>query len=797
MLVPIKWLKEYVDFDVTTGELADAMTLTGSNVEGITELGKDIENVVVGRILSIEPHPNADKLVVCKVDVGEEVIQIVTGAPNVEEGQIVPVALDGALLPGGVQIRTGELRGQLSQGMLCSSEELELEDMGYMDDGVDGILVLGEEYPLGMDIKEALELSDEVIDFEITSNRADCLSMVGIAREAAVTLGTGYTLPQISLDEGIGSIDDEAKVLVEAPHLCPRYCARVVKDVKIEPSPRWMRRRLAAAGIRPINNIVDITNYVMLELGQPMHAFDLDKVYQRTIIVRRALEGEKLMTLDKQDRNLTEDMLVIADKDKAIGLAGVMGGYNTEITENTKDIILESASFDGGSVRLTSKALGLRSEASSRFEKGVDIINVERAIDRAAQLIQQLGAGVVVEGKIDVCAGSLEPRILEVKWQGINHLLGIELDVEEICGILKSLSFKTKVMGDMLRVEVPSFRQDVKGMADLAEEVARIYGYDKIPMTLMENSVAQGARTRDQMLMDKAKRTLTGMGLFEAVTYSFGSPKVYGRIGFEPQDYPEHVVIGNPLGEDQSAMRTTIIPSILEVLSRNKSRSVDECRIFEIGNIFIPRALPIEELPEERLTLCLGQYGQGMDFYTLKGQVEGLFEVFGILEDVEFEPYSYPTFHPGRTAIVKIGGQELGILGEVHPKVCHNYELAEGALMAELDFQLMLEMAKTERLFTHLPKYPAVARDLAIIVNKEVLASHIEKAIRESGGDLLEEVELFDIYEGSQIPEGYRSMAYSLSYRAEDRTLTDKDINPIHDRIVKGLEDKYKAQLRK
>lgn len=796
MLVPIKWLKEYVDINVSAKELADAMTMTGTNVESITELAKDIEKVVVGRVLSVDPHPNADKLVVCKVDIGKEVLQIVTGAPNVEEGQLVPVATHGAVLPGGVKIRKGKLRGEVSQGMMCSAEELGLEELGEIDDGVDGILVLDEEYPLGMDIKEALELGDEVIEFEVTSNRPDCLSMEGIAREAAVALKTNFKVPEIKYSEKIGDTQEEARVVVEDPQLCPRYCARVVRNVKIGPSPRWMRRRLAAAGVRPINNIVDITNYVMLELGQPMHAFDLDKIKDSTIIIRRAKEGEKLVTLDKQERILTENMLVIADPEKAIGLAGVMGGYNTEVTSDTRNVILESANFDKASIRLTSKALGLRSEASIRFEKGLDIINAERAIDRAAQLIEELGAGEVVEGKIDVCNVSLDPRILEIEWKRINALLGLDLKVEDICGILDSLSFKTEVKDDLLVVEVPSFRQDIEGVADLAEEVARIYGYDKIPMTLMEGSRAQGARTRDQKLLDIAKRTLTAMGLFEAVTYSFESPKVYGKIGFKPEEYPDLVTIANPLGEDQSAMRTSLIPSILEVLARNRSRSIEECRIFEIGNIFIPKSVPVKELPIERLTLTIGQYGQDIDFYTLKGQVEGLLDVFGILEDVEFVPYSHPSLHPGRTAIVKIGDQELGILGEVHPKVCDNYNFKTRVYLAELNFELMVRMAKTEKQYIHLPKYPAITRDLAIVVSKNVLASNVEKLIKKTGGELLESVELFDIYEGSQIPEGHRSLAYSLSYRSAERTLKDEDINPIHDKIVNALIESFDAQLR-
>ncbi|HZJ82184.1 MAG TPA: phenylalanine--tRNA ligase subunit beta [Clostridia bacterium] len=795
MLVPVKWLKDYVDIDITTKELADAMILTGSNVEGVEELGKDIENVVVGKIISIDSHPNADKLIICKVDVGNELLQIVTGATNVREGQLVPVAVDGAVLPGGTRITAGELRGESSQGMMCSIEELSLEEFGYIQGKDDGILVLDGEYSLGMDIREALKLKDEVIEFEITPNRADCLSMVGIAREAAVTFGKDYRLPEITVEEENDRTQDLVKVIVEDEELCPRYCARVIKDVIIEPSPLWMRSRLSAAGIRPINNIVDITNYVMLELGQPMHAFDLDKVSNKTIVVRKGKEGELLETLDKQNRDLTQDMLVIADKEKAIGIAGVMGGFNTEISQNTRDIVLESAKFDGGSIRLTSKALGLRSEASNRFEKGVDIVNVETAIDRAAQLIHELGAGRVMKGKVDVCTQSLEPRAMKASCQGINALLGIDIGAGEMCEILESLSFKVEVDGDILKVEIPSFRQDVEIMEDLAEEIARIYGYNRIPMTLMGNSVAQGARTREQVLTQRAKEVLTGMGLFETVTYSFYSPNIYKRIGFEPHEYPDILKIANPLGEDQSAMRTTLIPNILEVLSRNRNRSLEECRIFEISNIFIPKAKS-EDLPIEELTLGIGQYGKDIDFYEIKGQLELLFDVFQISQDIEFLPHVHPSFHPGRTAAIKINGEIFGVVGEIHPKVCQNYELNTRILIAELNFDTMLKEANLERNFKHLPKYPAIERDLAMVVDNIILASSIERQILESGGSLLEKVELFDIYEGDQIPENHRSMAYSLSYRTGDRTLKDKEVNVIHDRIIRDLKEKFDANLR-
>ncbi|NLJ41363.1 MAG: phenylalanine--tRNA ligase subunit beta [Clostridiales bacterium] len=797
MLVPIKWLKEYVDFDITAEKLSEAMTLTGSNAEGISELGKDIHNVLVGRILDVAVHPNADKLVVCKVDIGDKILQVVTGAPNVKVGQLVPVAIDGALLPGGTRIKSGKLRGELSQGMLCSFQELRLDEYGEIDNGVDGIYVVDQEYLPGTDIKDALELSDEVIEFEITPNRPDCLSMLGIAREAAVTMGTRYRFPEILVKEISEKAEDVVRVIIEEPEMCFRYCARVVRDVKIEPSPRWMRRRLAAAGVRAINNIVDITNYCMLELGQPMHAFDLDKVADRTIIVRKAQKGETLITLDEQKRILTEDMLVIADPEKAIAMAGVMGGLNTEVTGETRDIILESAMFEGGNVRLTSKALGLRSEASSRFEKGIDIVNVERAIDRAAELIVKLGAGTVLEGKVDVSTLPLENRIIKVEWKRINSLLGLELEPCYISSILESLSFKNEIKGDWLEVIVPSFRLDVEGVVDLAEEVARIYGYDKIPMTLMEGSASKAMRTREQTLTDKAKNVLVAMGLFESITYSFVSPRVYEKIGFDIQDYPKSVIISNPLGEDQSAMRTTMIPSLLEVLSKNRNRSADECKIFEIGNVFTVDPENANGLPLEKLSLGIGKYGNRVDFYKLKGQVEVLLDAFGLLKEAEFIVSAHPSLHPGRTAMVKVEDQKLGIIGEVHPDICRNYGLDSGALIAELDFTLLLDIAKTEKYYTHLPKYPSVARDLAIVADKDILAADIETVIHQVGGSLLNEVKLFDIYEGKQIPQGKRSLAYSLSYLSMDRTLQDKDINPIHNKIIDALQTRFNAQLRK
>lgn len=797
MLLPINWVKEYVEIDLNSRELADKLTMTGSNAEEVITLREDVSNVVVGKILSLEPHPNADKLVVSKVDVGGEIIQIVTGADNVAPGQLIPVALHGSKLPGGVTIKRGKLRGVESQGMMCSGEELELKDSDYPGAEVDGILILQENYPLGMDIKDALDLGGDVIDFEITSNRPDCLSVMGMAREIAVTTEKTWSMPEISVVPGVGSIEQELQVEVEDAHLCPRYLARVVKDIEIKPSPRWMRRRLATAGVRPINNIVDITNYVMLELGQPMHAFDLDQVEGRKIIVRPARPDETLVTLDDKHRKLTTDMLVIADVNKPIALAGVMGGANTEITDETNQIVFESALFQGASVRNTSKALGLRSESSSRFEKGLDINMAYTAVERAVQLVQELGAGTVVEGRLDVLGAPTQKRMLTIRWNQINQLLGLNLTAEQITSILTGLSLGVSVEGEIMTAVIPTYRNDIEGMADLAEEVARIYGYHRIPLTLMEGSAAKGARTESQKLVDRIKTELTGMGMYEVITYSFTSPNVYQTLGIkDADDYPAVVRIANPLGEDQSIMRTTILPEMLEVLSHNYNRRIENCSIFEINPIFLPKALPLTDLPDEVLTLAMGEYGDNVDFYALKGKIEALASLLGLDGKLTFQAAGHSALHPGRTAEVLLGGKSIGVFGQVHPKTAESYETDAKTVLGELNLQAMLDQAQTNKQYQALPRYPAVTRDLAFVVEKTVLAAQILKLIQKGGGSILEEVSLFDIYEGSQIPEGYKSMAYALSYRAPDRTLKDDEVNKAHQRIVTMLETELGAKLR-
>jgi phenylalanyl-tRNA synthetase beta chain len=797
MLLPINWVKNYVDVDMDINELADRMTMTGSKVEEVMTLRREISNVVVGKILSVERHPDADKLVVCQVDVGMETIQIVTGASNVAAGQLIPAAVHGAKLPGGVTIKRGKLRGVESQGMMCSGEELELKDSDYPGAEINGIMILQEDYPLGMDIKDALDLGGDVIDFEITSNRPDCLSVVGMAREVAITTGKTWFMPDITVKPGVGNIQNELKVQVENAQLCPRYMARVVKDIRIGPSPQWMRRRLAAAGVRPINNIVDITNYVMLELGQPMHAFDLDKVEGRQIIVRTARPGETIVTLDDKPRELTTDMLVIADAKKPIAVAGVMGGANSEITGETKQIVFESALFKGTSVRLTSKALGLRSESSGRFEKGLDINMALTAVDRAVQLVQELGAGTVAEGRIDVLGASTEKRKLTVKWNRINELLGLQLSAEEIKDILIRLGMEIAVDGENMTAIVPTYRNDIEGVADLAEEAARIYGYDRIPMTLMEGSASRGTKTERQVLIDSVKQALTGMGMYEAITYSFTSPTIYESIGIKDNEkFPMAVKIANPLGEDQSIMRTTMLPNLLEVLSRNYNRRQESCSIFEINPVFLPKSLPLTDLPDEVLTLAMGQYGADSDFYSLKGKIEAIVSLLGLDSKISFQAAKHPALHPGRTAEVLIDGTSIGVFGEVHPLTADNYQMDIRILVAELNLHAMLDMADTNRQHKALPRYPAVTRDLALVVEKKVLAAQILDIIRKAGGHILEDVYLFDIYEGSQIPEGYKSMAYALTYRASDRTLKDDEVNKAHKKILDMLEKETGAKLR-
>lgn len=795
MKAPLSWLKDYVDINVTPKEFADALTMSGSKVEGIEIQGEDISKVVVGKIITLQKHPDADKLQVSKVDIGSEIIQIVTGAQNISIGDFIPVALVGSTLPGDKKISKGKLRGIESCGMMCSIQELDLTLEDYPNAAGDGIFILENIFPLGMDIKEALGLNETTIEFEITSNRPDCLSIVGVARESAVTLNSKFTKPEIRVNEDADEACKYASVEIKDADLCPRYAARIVKDVKIGPSPNWIKKRLKAAGVRPINNIVDVTNYVMLEMGQPMHAFDLENLHDKKIVVRRAVNGEIMKTLDGQERQLDASMLVIADGIKPVAVAGVMGGENSEVTENTKTILLESANFNGTSVRLTAKKLGIRTEASARFEKGLDVENVSVAIDRAAQLVEELGAGTVCKGLIDCYIKRPESKEIKLRPDKINSFLGTSISLDEMKKILTALEFS--INEEDLLVKVPSFRPDIEREADIAEEIARIYGYNNIEATLLTGKAStQGKKTYKQKIEDIIKDTMISCGLSEIYTYSFASPKVFDAINLPLEsELRKAVVISNPLGEDFSIMRTTTIPEMLEVICRNYNRRIEEVRLFEISNVYLPEEKAVNGLPNEKLILTLGMFGN-IDFYDLKGAVEQLFNSLGI-KDYEIEQErDCHSFHPGRTAKILLNGQKIGTFGEVHPEVIENFDGPQRTYIGVIEIEPLVECASLMAKYKPLPKFPAVTRDIAMLVKDEILVKQIENIIKQRSGKILEEIKLFDVYKGKQVPEGLKSVAYSITFRAEDRTLTDEDVNKAMSKILDGLKNNLDAQLR-
>jgi len=795
MLVPIKWLKDYVDIKADSKSYADAMTMSGSKVERIEDLGKEIENVVVGRILKIEEHPAADKLVVGQVDVGTEVVQIVTGASNIREGDYIPVALNGSTLPGGVKIRKGKLRGVESNGMMCSAQELALDLDDLPESMLDGIYILDREYPLGADIKEVLGLNDSVIEFEITNNRPDCLSIVGIARETAATFGGTMKYPETSFKENSENIRDYIDIQVKNSELCPRYSSRMIKNIIIKDSPAWMQERLIKAGVRPISNIVDITNYVMLELGHPMHAFDYRDLQDRKIIVRNAMPGETIKTLDEVERKLDETMLVIADGSKPTGIAGVMGGHGSEIKPDTTAVVFESANFAPVNIRLTSKKLGLRTEASSRYEKGIDPELSKIALDRACHLVEQLGAGEVVGGMIDIYPAPRSPRKLSLNAEKVNSFIGVR-DITDamIVKYLTSLEFKVEVKGD-LEVTVPTFRDDVEGSADLIEEIARLYGYDKIPVDLMDTTFTQGGKNYRQKIRDMAKTNMAAQGLYEVLTYSFVSPGVYNKINLKAENPLRNAIkLVNPLGEDQSIMRTTIIPNMLEVIARNLNKKVPDGQFFELSKVYLPDAASADGLADERETLTVGMYGE-VDFFDLKGVVENLLEEMNITK-YRILSSNNDSMHPGRTAELLINNKRIGCMGEVHPDVLDKYDIPARVYVAELNFEEIIKQSDMNIKYRTLPKYPSVARDVAIVVTEEITAGQVEEIIRNKGGRLIEEVRLFDIYRGSQIEKGYKSMAYSIVYRSDEKTLSEGDITKVHNKIVNSLVNQVGATLR-
>ena len=784
------------------------MTLSGSKGEYYVELDKNLENIIIGQILKIEKHPDADKLVICQVNVGqEEPVQIVTGAPNVFEGAVVPVVLAGGKVAGGhdgstppeegIKIKKGKLRGVPSNGMMCSIEELGSSRDMYPDAPENGIYIFKnrEDIKPGDNAVKALGLDDAVIEYEITSNRVDCFSILGIAREAAVTFDKPFCPPVVEPTGNDEDVNDFISVEVNDTELCPRYTARVVKNIKVGPSPEWMQRRLAAQGIRPINNIVDITNYVMEEYGQPMHAYDLSTIAGQKIIVRRAEDNEKFVTLDGQERTLDSSMLMICDAEKPVGIAGIMGGENSMITDDVDAILFEAACFDGTNIRLSGKKLGMRTDAQSKFEKGLDPNNASAAIDRACQLIEVLGCGEVVGGMVDVYGNVKEPHEIPFQPERINRLLGTDLSAEQMLGYFKSLELEYNA--DRNVMIIPTFRQDLLGTADLAEEVARFYGYSNIPSTLPSGESTSGKVSFKHRVEDVAKETAEFCGFSEGMTFSFESPKVFDKLRLDADDpLRQAITIANPQGEDYSIMKTTPLNGMLVSLARNFNRRNKDVKLYEMAKIYLPKSLPLTEYADERVQFTLGFYGEG-DFFTMKGVVEEFLERAGMHDIVDYDPNAGKSFlHPGRQANIIYQGKVIGYMGEVHPEVCENYDLKTRAYIAVLDMPFITEMATFDRHFKGIAKHPAVNRDISMVVKKDILVGQIEKVIREKGGHHLESYHLFDIYEGSQIKAGYKSVAYSITFRANDRTLEEKDITAAMDKIIAGLED-LGIELRK
>ena len=805
MNTSLKWIKDLVPgLDCTPQEYMDAMTLSGSKVEGYENMDEDLDKIVIGQVKSIEKHPDADKLVICQVDIGTETIQIVTGAPNVTEGCKVPVVLDGGKVAGGhdgskteggIKIKKGKLRGVESNGMMCSIEELGSNRDMFPLAPENGLYILPEDAPVGESAISYLGLDDTVVEYEITSNRVDCFSILGIAREAAATFGKEFVPPVVTETGNNEDVNDYIKVSVKDDKLCSRYTARVVKNIRIAPSPEWMQCRLRAQGIRPINNIVDITNYVMEEYGQPMHAYDLDTIEDREIVVRRAAKGEQFVTLDGQERTLDDSVLMICDGRKAIGIAGIMGGENSMITDNVKTMLFEAACFDGTNIRLSGRKIGLRTDASAKFEKGLDPNTAIEAMNRACQLIEELGAGEVVGGVVDVYPNAKGDKRIPFEPEKYNKLLGTDIAKETMLAYFSKINLGYDPASN--EVIVPSWRQDLECDADLAEEVARFFGYDKIPTTLPSGEATTGKLTFKLRIEAVAREIAEFCGFSQGMTYSFESPKVYDKL-LLPQDSPlrKAVVISNPLGEDFSIMRTISLNGMLTSLSTNFNRRNKNVRLYELGNIYLPKQVPVTELPEERMQFTLGMYGEG-DFFTMKGVIEEFLYKAGMKLKPEYDPESgKPFLHPGRQANVVYDGTVIGYLGEVHPTVAANYAIKERVYVAVLDMPEIVSRASFDHKYEGIAKFPAAARDISMVVPKKVLAGDIEKIFDEKGGQFLEKYDLFDIYEGAQIKPGYKSIAYSLSFRAKDRNLEDADITGAMDRIVNALE-RVGAELRK
>jgi len=812
MNTSMSWIKAYVpELDCSDQEYLDRLTMTGTKVETFERLDKNLKNIYVGQITSIVQHPDADKLVVCQVDMGKETLQIVTGAKNVKEGDKIPVVLDGGKVAGGhdgsplpedgIEIKAGKLRGVDSCGMMCGIEELGSSREMYPEAPEDGVYVFSDDAVVGSDAVEALGLNDSVFEYEITSNRVDCYSVLGIAREAAVTFGKPFVAPEVIVKGCGGDVNDYIKVVVEDTDLCSRYTARVVKNIKIAPSPKWMQRRLASCGIRPINNLVDITNYVMLEYGQPMHAYDLDTISGKTIIVKRAKDGDTFMTLDGQERNLDSEMLMINDAEKAIGVAGIMGGENSKITDDVTTMLFEAATFNGANIRKSAKRLGLRTDASGVFEKGLDPNNAIDAINRACQLIEEFECGEVVDGIIDVHGELPKPRQIKMNVDRINGLLGLDLSKEDMLEILASLELVYDANTEMLTI--PTFRQDLESIADIAEEVARFYGYDKIGETLPTGEATTGKLPFKLRIEQMARDIAEYCGFSQGMCYSFESPKCFDKLLLPEDDQLRNTVtISNPLGEDFSVMRTVSLNGMLTSLATNYNRRNKNVKLYELGNIYLPHQVPLTELPDERMQFTLGFYGDG-DFFSMKGVVEEFFEYIGMREKINYAPAdaensavrnsvllrdSYSFLHPGRQANIIYKNVNVGFLGEVHPEVVSNYDMKGRVYIAVLDMPSVEPFATFERKYEGVAKYPSVNRDISMVVPKSILVGQIEAVIAQRGGKILESYNLFDIYEGEQIKEGFKSVAYSITFRALDRTLDENDVNGAMKKILNGLE---------
>jgi len=798
MNTSLSWIKAYVpslDTNLTNQQYTDAMTLSGTKVESFSAFDADLDKILVGQITEITAHPDADKLVICQVNIGTTSVQIVTGAPNTFIGAKVPVVIDGGrvagghdgkITPGGIKIKKGKLRGVESFGMMCSIEELGSSKEFYPDAPEDGLYILKDDAVVGSDCIEYLGLHDAVFEYEITSNRVDCYSVIGIAREVAATFRKELILPVVKLTGNSENVNDLIKVDIQAKDLCPRFTARMVKNIKIAPSPEWMQRRLASSGIRPINNIVDITNYVMEEYGQPMHAYDYDTIAGNKIIVRRAKEGEEFVTLDGQTRKLDSSILMICDEEKAVGIAGIMGGENSKITDEVKTMLFEAACFDGTNIRLSSKKIGLRTDASGKFEKGLDPNNAEAAINRACELIEELGAGEVVGGMVDEYPVKAEPVRVVLNPEKINKLLGTNISKEEMLGYLKMLELEYDK--DTNEIIAPTFRKDILCMNDLAEEVARFFGYDNIPTSLPTGEATTGKLSFKARVEDVARDIAEFCGFSQGMTYSFESPKVFDKLKIPADsELKKTVTILNPLGEDFSIMRTISLNGMLTSLATNYNRRNKDVKLYELGNIYLPKQLPVTELPEERMQFTLGFFGEG-DFFTMKGVIEEFLEKVGLNKRPTYDSESgKPFLHPGRQANVIYNNKVIGYLGEVHPDVTETYGIGEKTYVAVIDMPEVVELATFDRKYKGIAKYPAVSRDISMVMEKSINVGTIEAIIEKRGGKLLESYKLFDIYEGSQIKDGYKSVAYSITFRANDRTLEDKDINEVMSKILKEL----------